>query len=128
MKTLGAHAERDIPDFAVLIPIVYADQGSGEIELSGALEGETTITHIAFVLDRVEVYAHGSECTYKKTGRVNARSAVHPGALQPNAQGKRRRSTEGAQGTNTGHENAEGMACVGVRLTGQLGHARINGS
>lgn len=40
----------------------------------------------------------------------------------PNYQGKRRRSTEGAQGTNTGHENAEGMACVGVRLTGQLGN------
>ena len=42
---------------------------------------------------------------------------------RPNAQGKRRRSTEGAQGTNTGHENAEGMACVGVRLTDQLGDA-----
>ena len=40
---------------------------------------------------------------------------------RPNAQGKRRRSTEGAQGTNTGHENVEGMACVGVRLTAQLG-------
>jgi hypothetical protein len=26
------------------------------------------------------------------------------------------------EGTNTGHENAEGMACVGVRLTDQLGH------
>ena len=39
----------------------------------------------------------------------------------PNAQGKRRRSTEGAEGINTGHENAEGMACVGVRLTAQLG-------
>jgi len=39
----------------------------------------------------------------------------------PNAQGKRRRSTEGAEGTNAGHENAEGMACVGVRLTAQLG-------
>ena len=39
----------------------------------------------------------------------------------PNYQGKRRRSTAGAQGTNTGHENAEGMACVGVRLTAQLG-------
>ncbi len=39
----------------------------------------------------------------------------------PNAKGKRRRGTEGAEGTNTGHENAEGMACVGVRLTDQLG-------
>ena len=39
----------------------------------------------------------------------------------PNYQGKRRRSTAGAQGTNTGHENAEGMACIGVRLTAQLG-------
>ena len=38
-----------------------------------------------------------------------------------NAQGKRRRSTEGAEGNNTGHENAAGMACVGVRLTAQLG-------
>ena len=38
-----------------------------------------------------------------------------------NAQGKRRRSTEGAQGTNTGHENGEAMASVGVRLTAQLG-------
>ena len=43
--------------------------------------------------------------------------------MRPNAQGKRRRSTEGAQGTNTGHDNAEGMACVGVRLTAQLGRA-----
>jgi len=42
--------------------------------------------------------------------------------IEPNAQGKRRRSTEGAQGTNKGHENAEGMALVGVRLTAQLGH------
>jgi len=41
--------------------------------------------------------------------------------VAPNYQGKRRRSTEGAEGTNTGHENAEGMACVGVRLTAQLG-------
>ena len=39
----------------------------------------------------------------------------------PNARGKRRRSTEGAQGTNKGHENAEGMALVGVRLTARLG-------
>ena len=38
-----------------------------------------------------------------------------------NAQGKRRRSTAGAQGTDMGHENAEGMAHVGVRLTAQLG-------
>ena len=41
------------------------------------------------------------------------------------AQGKRRRSTEGAQGTNTGHENAVGMACVGVRLTDQLGWGQV---
>jgi hypothetical protein len=27
------------------------------------------------------------------------------------------------EGTNTGHENAEGMASVGVRLTAELGHA-----
>jgi hypothetical protein len=40
---------------------------------------------------------------------------------KPNAQGKRRRSTEGAEGTNTGHENGEAMASVGVRLTAQLG-------
>lgn len=40
--------------------------------------------------------------------------------MPPNAQGKRRRSTEGAQGTNKGHENAEGMAFVGVRLTAEL--------
>lgn len=37
-----------------------------------------------------------------------------------NAQDKRRRSTEGAEGNNKGHENAEGMALVGVRLTDQL--------
>lgn len=43
--------------------------------------------------------------------------------LTANARGKRRRSTEGAQGTNKGHENAEGMALVGVRLTVQLGRA-----
>jgi len=42
-------------------------------------------------------------------------------SVRPNEQGKRRRSTEGAQGTNKGHENAEGMAFVGVRLTVQLG-------
>ncbi len=40
---------------------------------------------------------------------------------EPNAQGKRRRSTEGAQGTNKGHKNGEAMALVGVRLTAQLG-------
>ena len=45
--------------------------------------------------------------------------------MRPNARGKRRRSTAGAQGTNTGHENAEGMACVGVRLTAQLGAGDI---
>ncbi len=39
----------------------------------------------------------------------------------PNYQGKRRRSTEGAEGTNTGHEDGEAMASVGVRLTAQLG-------
>jgi hypothetical protein len=41
--------------------------------------------------------------------------------MTPNAQGKRHRSTEGAEGANTGHENGEAMACVGVRLTAQLG-------
>ena len=46
------------------------------------------------------------------------------GFLTPNAKGKRRRSTEGAQGTNKGHENAEGMVLVGVRLTDQLGRER----
>ena len=39
----------------------------------------------------------------------------------PNAQGKRRRSTEGAQGTNKGHAFGIFMALVGVRLTAQLG-------
>ena len=39
----------------------------------------------------------------------------------PKYQGKRRRSTAGAQGANTGHENTEGMACVGARLTTHLG-------
>lgn len=36
----------------------------------------------------------------------------------PHAQGKRRRSAEGAEGTNKGHENSEGMAigCVRVDL------------
>jgi hypothetical protein len=28
------------------------------------------------------------------------------------------------EGTDTGHEDAEGMASVGVRLTAELGHAR----
>ena len=42
---------------------------------------------------------------------------------KPNYQGKRRRSTAGAQGTNTGHEDGEAMASVGVRLTAQLGDA-----
>ena len=45
--------------------------------------------------------------------------------VMPNAKGKRRRSTEGAQGTNKGHENAEGMAFVGVRLTAQLGDSLV---
>ena len=40
-------------------------------------------------------------------------------------QGKRRRSTEGAQGTNTGHENAEGMACVGVRVERRVRLGRV---
>lgn len=39
----------------------------------------------------------------------------------PNAKGNRHRSTEGAEGANKGHENAEGMAFVVVRLTAQLG-------
>ena len=39
----------------------------------------------------------------------------------PNAQVQRRRSTEGAQGTNTGHKNGEAMARVGVRCNAQLG-------
>jgi len=43
------------------------------------------------------------------------------GYMLPNYQGKRRRSTAGAQGTNTGHEDGEAMASVGVRLTAQLG-------
>jgi hypothetical protein len=29
------------------------------------------------------------------------------------------------EGTNTGHEDAEGMACVGVRLTAQLGRCAV---
>ncbi len=45
---------------------------------------------------------------------------MQPQKEGPNAQVKRRRSTEGAQGTNTGHENGEAMACIGVRLNRQL--------
>ncbi len=41
--------------------------------------------------------------------------------VAPNAQGKRRLSPKGAWGTDTGHENGEAMASVGVRLTAQLG-------
>jgi len=44
----------------------------------------------------------------------------------PNAQGKRHRSTEGAQGTNKGQDNGEALALVGVRLTAQLGSADSN--
>jgi len=40
---------------------------------------------------------------------------------RPNYKGKRRRSTEGAQGTDTGHEDGEAMASVGVRCNAQLG-------
>ena len=46
---------------------------------------------------------------------------------KPNAQGKRRRSTEGAQGTNTGQENGEAMASIGVGLTAELGWCRTRG-
>ena len=42
----------------------------------------------------------------------------------PNAQGKRHRSTEGAEGTNKGQDNGEALALVGVRLTAQLGATR----
>jgi hypothetical protein len=52
---------------------------------------------------------------------VDVGARLIPTLKRPNAKGKRRRSTEGAQGTNKGHENAEGMALVGVRLTAQLG-------
>ena len=38
-----------------------------------------------------------------------------------NALGKRAPEPK-AEGTNTGHEDGEAMACVGVRLTAQLGH------
>ena len=44
---------------------------------------------------------------------------------KPNAQGKRRRSTEGAEGTNTGQENGEAMASIGVGLTALLGLWRV---
>jgi hypothetical protein len=47
-------------------------------------------------------------------------ASAHCPALA-NYQGKRRRSPTWFEGTNTGHENAEGMACVGDRLTAQLG-------
>ncbi len=46
---------------------------------------------------------------------------MQPQKVGPNAQGKRRRSTEGAHGTNKGQDNGEAMALVGVRLTAQLG-------
>jgi len=41
--------------------------------------------------------------------------------VRPNAQGKRHRSAEGAEGTNKGQDNGEALALVGVRLTAQLG-------
>ena len=46
---------------------------------------------------------------------------MQPQKLGPNAQGKRHRSTEGAEGTNKGQDNGEALALVGVRLTAQLG-------
>ena len=46
----------------------------------------------------------------------------------PNAQGKRHRSTEGAEGTNKGQDNGEALALVGVRLTAQLGGVLVLGS
>ena len=60
-----------------------------------------------------------SSVRFGMVGLIDACMALR--LMAPNYQGKRRRSTVGAEGTNTGHENAEGMACVGVRLTAQLG-------
>ena len=45
--------------------------------------------------------------------------------MGPNAQGKRHRSTEGAEGTNKGQDNGEALALVGVRLTAQLGWGQV---
>ncbi len=53
--------------------------------------------------------------------KSNNRTIVVLHELGPNAQGKRHRSTEGAQGTNKGQDNGEALALVGVRLTAQLG-------
>ena len=47
------------------------------------------------------------------------------GYMLPNYKGKRRRSTEGAEGTNKGQDNGEALALVGVRLTDQLGGTAV---
>lgn len=42
-----------------------------------------------------------------------------------NAQGERRQSTQGVEGTNTGHEDGDARASFGVRLASQLGRGYV---
>lgn len=65
----------------------------------------------------------GGDADDKKCGkeRLHSKRTVGEARVGFYAKGKQRRSTEGAKGTNKGHENAEGMFLVGVRLTDQFG-------
>jgi hypothetical protein len=45
--------------------------------------------------------------------------------MGPNAQGKRRRCTAGALGTNTDHEDGEAMSSVGDGSPAQLDEAAV---
>jgi len=73
-------------------------------------------------IDECTLQCQALEGPWLETLAVDTGSSFVVWQKRPNAQGKRRRSTEGAEGTNKGRENAEGMALVGVRLTDQLGH------
>lgn len=64
---------------------------------------------------------HAASVSHEEvTGGIH-RMWLHVAPSWPNAQGKRCRSTLGAERTNTSHAFGILMACIGVRLTAQLG-------
>ena len=65
MKAVVQHAERDVANLPVLLPIVYHDERGGEIEVDCALEREPAFAQVAFALDGIESDSHGTYCTYK---------------------------------------------------------------
>ena len=83
MKPLVQYADGDIARLAILLPIIDMEQRVLEIEIGHGVEGQASVTYVAFILRRIVGDSHWLKCTYKKP--LSRQSAVATGGGDFNA-------------------------------------------